>query len=70
VLLASIERNAVNREPGDSNQRGEGPLPRAHTDKLAADHHDAEGETGHEQSAEAEGTRTDVVSRVPDHDEG
>ena len=69
-LLASIERDAVDREPGDSDQCGERPLPGCHTDQLAADHHGAEGDAGYEQPSEGEGTRTYVVCRIADHDEG
>ena len=68
-LLARIEGDAIDREPSDSDQRGECPFPRGHTDELAADHHGAEREACHEQPAETKGSRADVVCRVPDHDE-
>jgi len=41
VLLASIECNAVDREPGDANQSGERPLPSVHPDERASNHHRA-----------------------------
>ena len=70
MLLAGIEGDAVDREPGNSDQRGERPLSVAHADELAADHHGAEGKAAYQQAAQAEGARADVVSRVPDDDKG
>ena len=33
-LFAGIECDAVDREPGDSDQRGERPFPGGHTDRV------------------------------------
>ena len=70
MLLTGIEGNAVDREPGNSDQGGERTLSGAHPDQPPTEHHRAQGEAGHQQPTEAEGTRADVVSRIPDHDKG
>ena len=70
MLLASIQRNAVYREPGDADHGGERPFPGVHADQLAADHHHTQRQTPNEQPAEAERTRMDVVGGVPNDHEG
>ena len=48
VLLAGIQGDAVGSEPGDAYHSRQCPFTGGHPDQLAADHHGAERDAGHE----------------------
>ena len=68
-LFAGIERDAVDREPGDSDQRGERPLPGVIRTSLRPIIMALRARLATSSRPRLRAP-ADVVSRIPDHDEG
>ncbi len=69
VLLTGIQRDVVDAEPGDPDQRDQRPFAAGHLHPLLADHQSAQHHGRDDQPAEAQRAGRDVAGDEPDHHE-